>query len=92
MDFLENGFICTEVLVSKRPKHYIYSRRNLTSIILHLLLPLLIAIGNTIEEHIGNNWEHKIIINLSSPHPQILIQALPTASSAGSWTACKINS
>jgi hypothetical protein len=60
MDFLENEFIFTEVLVSKRPKHYVYSR-NLTSIILHLLLPVLIAIGNRIEEHIGNIWEHKKI-------------------------------
>jgi len=58
MDFLENRLIFTKVLDSKGPKHYLYGR-NLTSIILHLLLPVLIAIGNTIEEHIGNICENK---------------------------------
>jgi hypothetical protein len=58
MDFLEKGLIFTKVLVSKRPKHSVCSR-NLPSIILHLLLPVVIAIGNSIEENIGNIWEQK---------------------------------
>jgi hypothetical protein len=37
--------------------------------ILHLLLPVLIAIGNTIEEHIGNTWEHQKKIKSIFPTP-----------------------
>jgi len=92
MDFLENGLIFTKILDSKGPKHYLYGR-NLTSIILHLLLPVLIAIGNTIEEHIGNICKNKKEKKSIFPTPpNINTSPPPTACSAGSLTTCKFNS
>jgi hypothetical protein len=75
-----NGLIFTEVLVSKRPKHYVYSR-NLTSIILHLLLPVLVAIGNTIKEHIGNIREHKKIILIYLPNTPEFMDMITSSTS-----------
>jgi len=68
MDVLENVLIFTEVLVSSRPKYYVY--QNLTSTIVHVLLPVWIAIGNSIEEHIRSIWEHKKNKkSILPPHP-----------------------